>query len=150
MNRKLAIFAAIIAAFAFVCQSADAKGRRPHHIGKRLTAVSIGVGAASTVASFAITDWRWNGKGSSGLGSWGAWGITTVGCAAVSPMVATVVLDRPLKYREAHILIGSCVIPFVGGWLVNEAYNHHVLTAPDEKVGKRHHRHHRHRHHHKM
>jgi uncharacterized membrane protein YidH (DUF202 family) len=149
MNRKLAIFAAVIAAFAFTCQSADAKGRRHHHIDKRLTAVAIGVGAASTVAFFAINDWRWNGwNNSSGLTRLGAWGVTTLGCAAVSPMVATVVLNRPLKYREAHILIGSCVVPIVGGWLVNEAYNHHVLWAPDEKVGMMKHRRH-HRHHHK-
>lgn len=149
MNRKLAIFAAVIAAFAFTCQGADAKGRH-HHVGKRIAAVAIGVGAASTAAYFAINDWRWNGwNNSSGLTRWGAWGLTTVGCAAVSPIVATMVLDRPLSYREAHILVGSCVIPIVGGWLVNEAYNSHLLWAPDEKDGmKKHHRHHRH--HHKM
>ena len=149
MNRKLAIFAAVIAAFAFACQSADAKSRR--HIDKRLTAVSIGVGAASTAAYFALNDWRWKwDSGRSGITSLGAWGLTTMGCAAVSPMVATVVLERPLKYREAHILMGSCVIPFVGGWLVNEAYNHHVLWAPDEQDVKRHRRRHHRHHHHKM
>ncbi|HEY4983071.1 MAG TPA: hypothetical protein VII24_14300 [Pseudolabrys sp.] len=147
MNRKLAIFAAVIAAFAFTCQGADAKGHH-HHVGKRIAAVAIGVGAASTAAYFAINDWRWNGwNNSSGLTRWGAWGLTTVGCAAVSPIVATMVLDRPLSYREAHILVGSCVIPIVGGWLVNEAYNSHLLWAPDEKDGmKKHHRHHRHHH----
>lgn len=152
MNRKLAIFATVIAAFAFACQSADAKSRR--HIDKRLTAVSIGVGAASTAAYFALNDWHWKWDSSrSGITSLGAWGATTLGCAAVSPIVATAVLGRPLKYREAHILIGSCVVPIVGGWLVNEAYNSHILWAPDEAPAKyhhrRHHRHHRH-HHHKM
>jgi hypothetical protein len=128
MNRKLAIFAAVIAAFAFACQSADAKSRR--HIDKRLTAVSIGVGAASTATYFALNDWHWKwDSGRHGITSLGAWGATTLGCAAVSPIVATAVLGRPLKYREAHILIGSCVIPIVGGWLVNQAYNHHVLWA---------------------
>jgi len=145
MNRKLAIFAAIIAAFAINCQGADAKSRR--HIDKRLTAVSIGVGAASTAGYFALNDWHWKwDSGRSGITSLGAWGATTIGCAALSPIVATAVLGRPLKYREAHILIGSCVIPIVGGWLVNEAYNHHVLWAPDEAPAKKHHR----RHHHKM
>ncbi|HEY5167445.1 MAG TPA: hypothetical protein VII80_06555 [Pseudolabrys sp.] len=144
MNRKLAIFAAVIAAFAFTCQSADAKSRR--HVDQRITAVAIGVGAASTAAYFAINDWRWHGwNNSSGLSGWGAWGATTIGCTALSPIVATAVLDRPLSYREAHILVGSCVIPIVGGWLVNEAYNAHVLWAPDEKVGKKHHRRHHHR-----
>jgi hypothetical protein len=137
MNRKIAIFAAVIAAFAFTCQGADAKGR--HHINKRISAVAIGVGAASTAAYFAINNWSWNGwNNSSGLTRVGALGVTTMACAAVSPIVATAVLDRPLSYREAHILIGSCVIPFVGGWLVNEAYNAGILWAPDEKVGKKH------------
>jgi len=152
MNRKIAFVAALIAAFAFACQSADAKSRR--HIGKRLTAVSIGVGAASTATYFALNDWHWKwDSGRHGVTSLGAWGLTTIGCAALSPIVATAVLDRPLKYREAHILIGGCVVPIVGGWLVNQAYNHHVLWAPDEMGGKRHHRHHRHHHrhhHHKM
>jgi hypothetical protein len=138
MKRKLAIFAAVIAAFALTVQAADAGSRR--HVGKRITAVAIGVGAASTAAFFSINDWRWKDwDNASGLSRWGAWGLTTVGCAALSPIVATAVLDRPLSYREAHILIGSCVIPIVGGWLVNEAYNAHVLWAPDEKVGKKKH-----------
>jgi hypothetical protein len=125
MTKKLAIFAAAVAALAFTCQGAQAGGGH-RHVGKRLTAVAIGVGAASTATFFAINDWRWNGwNNSSGLTRWGAWGLTTIGCAAVSPMVATVVLKRPLTQREAGIMIGSCVIPIVGGWLVNEAYNAH-------------------------
>ena len=132
MNRKLAIFAAVIAAFAFTAQAADAGSRK--HVSKRLRAVSIGVGAASTAAFFALNDWHWKwDSGRHGITKLGAWGATTIGCAAVSPMVATVVLKRPLKYREAHILAGSCVIPIVGGWLVNEAYNRDILWAPDEK-----------------
>ena len=148
MNRKLAIFAAVIAAFAFICQGADAKGRH-HHVGKRIAAVAIGVGAASTAGYFAINNWRWNGwNNGSGLTRLGAWGITTIGCAAVSPIVATAVLNRPLSFREAHILVGSCVIPIVGGWLVNAAYNAHPEWEPDAKPD--HHWKKHHRHHHKM
>jgi hypothetical protein len=124
MTKRLAILTAVLAAFAFICQGADAKGRK-HPIDKRIRAVAIGVGAASTAAYFAINDWKWNWNNSSGISQWGAWGITTVGCAALSPMVATVVLNRPLTMREGHVLIGSCVVPLIGGWLVNEAYNAH-------------------------
>ena len=60
----------------------------------------------------------------------GRLGLTTIGCAAVSPMVATVVLNRPLTMREGHVLIGSCMIPIVGGWLVNEAYDAHPEWEP--------------------
>jgi hypothetical protein len=143
MNRKLAIFAAVIAAFAFTCQGADAKSRR--HVDKRITAVAIGVGAASTAGYFAINDWHWNGwNNGSGLTRAGAWGLTTIGCAALSPIVATVVLNRPLTLREAHVLFGSCVIPLIGGWLVNEAFNAHPEWDPDQKSHhawkKKHHR----------
>jgi putative copper export protein len=129
MNKRLAIFAAVDAAFTFTRQSADANGRK-HHIDMRIKAVSIGVGAASTAAYFAINDWKSNWHKSSGLSRWRAWGITSIGCAAVSPMVATVVFDRPLTMREAHVMIGSCVVPIVGGWLVNEAYDAHPEWEP--------------------
>jgi hypothetical protein len=43
-----------------------------------------------------------------------------MGCAALSPIVATAVLNRPLTYREAHILIGGCIIPVIGGWLIDQ------------------------------
>ena len=134
MNRKLVVLAAAIAAFAFTAQVADAKSRR--HVDDRITGVAIGVGAASTAAFFALNDWHFNhwDSGRHGITSLGAWGLTAAGCAAASPIVATAVLNRPLSYREAHILVGSCVIPIVGGWLVNEADNAHILWAPDEKT----------------
>jgi hypothetical protein len=107
MNRKFGVLAVAIAAFAFTAQAADAKSRR--QVDKRITAVAIGVGAASSAGFFALNDWRFTHWDSArhGITSLGAWGLTTVGCAAASPIVATAVLRRPLTYREAHILIGS-------------------------------------------
>ncbi len=144
MNRKFAIAAAVVAAFAFASQSAQAGGRHHYrHIDKRIVAVEIGAGVASTAAFFAINDWKWSWNNGSGLTSLAAWGATTMGCAAISPMVATVVVNRPLTNREAHVLIGSCVVPIVGGWLVNEAYDHHPEWEPGYKPRKawRHRRH---------
>ena len=147
MIRKIAIFAAAIAAFAFTCQGADAHWRK-HHVDKRITAVAIGVGAASTASYFAINNWRLNGWNASGITSFGAWAATTGGCMAVSPMVATLVVGRTLTVREVHTLAGSCVIPIVGGWLVNAAYNAHPEWEPAAKPD--HHWKKHHRHHHKM
>ena len=137
MNRKLAIFAAAVAAFAVTCQAANAGARK--EIDPRITTTSWIVGGAATAGYFAFNDWRVGGSwhNASGVSRAGAWGITSFACAAISPMVATVVLKRPLKYREAHILIGSCIVPIVGGWLVNEAYNAHWLWAPDEQAPKK-------------
>lgn len=124
MFRRLAIFVAVIAAFAVSCQGADAKSRK-HHTDKRLVAVSIGVGAASTATYLSINDWNVNHWNATSITQFGAYAGTTIGCMAVSPMVATMVVNRPLTMREAHVLIASCVLPIVGGWLVNEAYNAH-------------------------
>jgi hypothetical protein len=124
MNKALAMLTAAIAAFVFTCQGADAHWRK-HHVDKRLVAVSIGVGAASTAAFFSINNWKFDHWHASSISQFGAYAGTTIGCMAVSPMVATVVVNRPLTMREAHVLVASCVLPIVGGWLVNQAYNAH-------------------------
>ncbi|MEI9804935.1 MAG: hypothetical protein WDN48_11330 [Pseudolabrys sp.] len=139
MNRKLAFVAAIVAAFVVTCQTADAKHRR--HQDPRLAAVELGVGAAATAGYFAINNWNWKWNNTNGITQLGAIGATTLGCAAVSPMVATVVLNRVLTYREAHILIASCVLPVVGPWLVNQAYDTHPDWEPGAPpVTKPHHK----------
>jgi hypothetical protein len=110
-----------------------------------LAVVGTGVGTGMGAANLALNDWRFTHWDSArhGITALGAWGLTTMGCAALSPIIATAVLNRPLTYREAHILIGGCVIPIIGGWLVDQAYENHILWAPDEpqqqvRVAKRH------------
>ena len=138
MNRKFIVFAALVAAFAFTSQAAQAHGDK-----KKIAAVAIGVGAASTAGFFALNNWRWNGwdtRGTAGgLTRLGAYGATTIACAAVSPMVATVVLKRQLTMREAHTLVGSCVVPIVGGLLVNAIWDANPQWEPAAKP-MRHHR----------
>ena len=90
MTRTLTIIAAAAVVFACAGQGAQAKER--HDADRRLAAVSIGVGAASTAGYFAINHWRWKWDNGSGITHAAGWGITTIGCAALSPMVATVVL----------------------------------------------------------
>jgi hypothetical protein len=144
MKHKVTIFAAAIAMFAFTAQGANAGGRHHHHHIGKLTAVSIGVGVASTAAYFAINDWHWKWQGNTAFTQWGAIGATTIGCMAVAPMVGTLVMNRPLTVREAHVLAGSCVIPIVGGWLVNAAYDAHPeWDAADRAHWKKHHHHHK-------
>ena len=133
MYRKAACLVAALAAFGLAQGPASAGGRHHHRDQKVLDATSTAVGAGFTAAYFGMNDWNWKWDTSrSGMTSVGAIAATTIGCAVVSPMVATAVLNRPLSYREAHVLIASCIIPFVGGWLVNEAYDHHIMWAPDE------------------
>ena len=120
MNRKFVVLAAAFAAFVFTAQAADARQRK--EVDPTINATNFWVGGAWTGAYFAMA----KPVAPVAVG-------TTIGCMATAPMVATVALNRPLKYREAHILMGSCLIPIIGGWLVNEAYNNGWLWAPDEK-----------------
>jgi hypothetical protein len=98
-----------------------------------LSVVGTGVGLGMTATYFAMNNWNWKWDSArSGVTAAGATVLTTMGCAALSPIVATAVLNRPLTYREAHVLIGGCVIPIIGGWLIDQAYEHHIMWAPDE------------------
>jgi hypothetical protein len=74
----------------------------------------------------------------------GAYGLTTVGCLALSPMVAAAWVHntegRPLTSREAMGLGADCVLPFVGGYLINAMYDANpqweAKAAPARKVRK--------------
>jgi hypothetical protein len=131
MTRVWALAVAVAAVFSIFVQPADAAGRG--HDGRKLAIASTVVGAGTTAGYFALNDWNWKWDSARhGISQLGAITFTTIGCMALSPMVGTAVLNRPLTYREAHVMMGSCLIPFIGGWLVNQAYEHHVLWAPDE------------------
>ncbi len=145
MFRK-AVLAALAAVFALGAGSAQAGTTNPRDR-TTLAVVGTGVGLGMTAGFFALNDghWKWD-SARHGVTAAGAMVLTTVGCMALSPIVATAVLNRPLTYREAHVLIAGCVIPIVGGWLVDQAYENHILWAPDEEPARvvrvKHHRKH--------
>ncbi len=128
MNRKTAVFAAALAAFSFVGPSAHAGEDHPLDFlnpfaGPVSTAGTI-AGVGTTAAYFAINDWKWKwDAASAGISQAGAITLTTVGCAAIAPMIATVLLERPLTYREAGKLTVGCVIPIIGPIIVDKLYD---------------------------
>jgi len=135
MIKKVAVFAAVVAVTG-LCQPASA-GETQMNPDPRLDAVSIGVGAASAVGYLALGGWSLKYHNVNGVTAAGAWAFTTIGCAAVAPMVATLVVDRPLTMREGDSLIASCVIPFIGGWLVDQAFDAHPEWDPSYKPPRR-------------
>ncbi|HWK95003.1 MAG TPA: hypothetical protein VNR39_06245 [Pseudolabrys sp.] len=138
MKRFVALAAALVAATTLTLQTAEAGGKHHRkHIDNRLKVVAVGTGAAATVGYFAINDWRWKWGDNVIPGQWGAIAGTTLGCAAVSTMIGTVVVNRPLTQREGHVMIGSCVIPIIGGYLVNAAYNANPQWEPQPAVVKK-------------
>ena len=129
--RQCYLVCGLVGALALVCQSANAAPRRQHANDPRLGAVSFGVGTASTVGYFALRDWHFNKSGRvNGLSTGGAVALTTMGCLALSPIVGTIVVRRELTFREAYSLTADCVIPFVGAWLVNRAFDAHPEWEP--------------------
>ena len=85
----------------------------------RLAASNLVVGAGATGAYFALRHGhhavRHSGIHSSGF----AYGATAIGCAAVSPIIGTLWVNRPLTTREVFVSTANCALPFVGGWVMN-------------------------------
>lgn len=124
MKKQVGLLTSVLALLVLLCQGAEAWW--DNRTDPRVRASGIAVGAASTAAFFGLNDWRWkaaDGSNYSGLGVGGAYVATTVGCIAVSPMVATAVVRRPLTYREVHVLAAGCVVPIIGPILMNAAYD---------------------------
>jgi hypothetical protein len=51
-----------------------------------------------------------------------AYAVTSVWCASAFPIIGTLVVNRPLTVREVYTGMASCVIPFIGGWMVEAAF----------------------------
>jgi hypothetical protein len=132
MKHWLLAFSVAFGALALILQGANAASRHPG-----VTAASIGVGAASTASFFALQGWSLKGHHRSGaLGSTGAAVVTTAGCLALSPIVGTALTQRELSYREAYGLFADCMIPFIGAWLVDKAFDAHPEWEPDRVVAR--------------
>jgi hypothetical protein len=124
-SRKIVVAVAAFAVLALTVSGADAAKRKPVDPAIEGTAFWVGVG--TTGAGFAF-DKLVPGAAISGAG-----------CVLISPLAAMAVTKRRLTDREANYMFASCVVPVVGGWLMNAVYDNGWLTPPDE-VGKIRHR----------
>src|SRR5690348_1244007 len=97
MTRVFSVLAAVGAALALFCQTADASPLRKNQTDPRLSATSLGVGIASTAGFFALRNWQLHNHGRlNGLGINGAAVATTGACLALSPIVGTLMVRREL------------------------------------------------------
>jgi hypothetical protein len=133
MPRRVTVLAALtvalVATLGLTCQPADAFLRH-RKVDPRIAEVSFGAGIVSTLAYWSALGWSWN-KHSDGY-KWGVWGATTAGCLVLSPMVAAAFIrERELTFREVWVMEGSCVIPIIGGWLVNATLDANPSWDPD-------------------
>lgn len=100
------------------------------------------VGAGATGAYFALRSGHRTGswlssKGGHGIHSaGGAFIATSAACAAVSPIVGTIVTQRELTQREVFVSTANCVVPILGGWWMNYWFDYYGWDQPKKK-GKR-------------
>lgn len=109
------------------------------HEDPRLTATGIGLGIASTGATYALT--HKHGVPAVATTSAGvAFGVTTFGCMVLYPLIGTIAVHRELTPREAYSGILGCVIPFIGGWIVDQTLPHNAWYdgIPARRVGHPH------------
>jgi hypothetical protein len=88
-------------------------------------------GWAVGAASGAVSYWGTQKHGNPGVKhmSYGtAYGVTTAGCVVIYPIVATIWVNRPLTPREAYTGMADCVVPFIGGWIVDAILPHDAWT----------------------
>jgi hypothetical protein len=128
MCRKLLRAAAVIIAIGLQSQTVRAEDNPILNFlfgnqDPRLTATGIGIGVASTGASYAMT--HKYGVPAARIASPGVtFAVTSFGCAVVYPIIGTIVVHRALTPREAYTGIAGCVIPFIGSWIVDNALPH--------------------------
>jgi H+/Cl- antiporter ClcA len=55
------------------------------------------------------------------------YGLTTIGCFALSPIIGGMLVSmnekRELKSSEVFMMVGDCVVPIIGGWLMKAAFD---------------------------
>ena len=94
------------------------------------------VGAGATATYFGIRTHHGHSRGWGGTGKIspaGAYALTAVGCAAVSPIVGTVVTGRQLTQREVFVSTANCAVPIVGGWAMNYWFDYYGWDKPKGK-----------------
>lgn len=137
MKKILGAFVAAIAVFTSFAAPANAQSRSgyPHVVigpfdlgDARIFWSGVLVGGAMTATYYSIDHVRHlKVKGDGRNFNTGAYGLTTVGCMALTPMVAAAWVHntegRPLTQREAMGMGADCVIPFVGGYLINAMFD---------------------------
>lgn len=83
----------------------------------------VGIGVATGVTSYYLTK-KHGVPAHRPMTFWAAYGVTTYGCAVAYPFIGTWLLNRPLTPREMYIGVGECVVPILGGWLVDMSLPH--------------------------
>lgn len=126
-RRFYAVIAAAAMALMFQNQAARAQDDNIidalfGHQDPRLTATGVAVGAGATAGYFILRE-KHGTPPVHRITALGAYGVTVAGCVVLYPMLATVAVNRPLTTREAWTGLANCVVPVLGGLIVEAAFH---------------------------
>jgi hypothetical protein len=110
----------------------------------KLAASNFWVNAGATGAYFGLrSGWRgtqygWVGnryvaKNAGIHASTPAFIATSAACAAVSPIVGTIITQRELTQREVFVSTANCFVPILGGWAMNYWFDYYGWDQPKKK-----------------
>jgi hypothetical protein len=123
--KRLATVVAALAAIA-LGSGAGARAEDGFHLFRgdpRLIAPGVAVGVATTGAYFAMRHSR--GGVPHQFTELGAFGLATVGCMSLTPLVSGIVVQRELTRREVHVMLANCLVPVIGGWVMDAYFDRH-------------------------
>lgn len=129
MRKYLIGLGALLAGLGMMAQVSTADA---HLLGRRSPNVFVGqlvAGGGMTAAYFALTYRHGHFAKFTSTRSLKWWGLTTVGCFALSPIVAGALVSanehRELRSSEVFAMLGDCVVPILGGIVMQAAFDAH-------------------------
>jgi hypothetical protein len=129
MKKLLLALGAALAALGLFAQVSTADA---HLLGRRspsVTAAQLAVGIASTATFWALTHRRHHHVHIGSRTFWKWYGLTSVGCMALTPMVGAALVGhnehRELRSSEVFMMVGDCVVPILGGLFWQAMFDAH-------------------------
>jgi len=117
MKKRLLALAAAVAFSGFAAQSGTANALFLDTRSPNVTAAQLVVGAGTFGAYLALTRRHHHGSKWHFSAKW--YGLTTVGCMALTPILGAALVGanegRELKSSEVFIMAGDCALPILGG-----------------------------------
>lgn len=152
MKKFAVVLTALVAAFMLMGGTAEAAKKKTQVVVQapwywwwtapwtvrdpKLAGSNFVVGAGATATYFAIRPHHHHaGTAHHGLSSGAAYVGTSAACAAVSPIVGTIVTQRHLTQREVFVSTANCFAPIVGGWAMNYWFDYYGWDRPKGKKG---------------
>jgi hypothetical protein len=129
MKKHLIALAMAVAAFGTVSHSGTANAFLLQDRSPNVTAGQIIAGGGMAAAYFALNCNNRHCHRFTSSTSLKWYGLTTVGCFALSPIIAGGLVSlnehRELRSSEVFIMVADCAVPFLGGLVAKAAFDAH-------------------------